>query len=376
MRQGQFDIVHLHDPEAPSVSHKPLVMHDAPPLVATFHASIEPYPRALNIFERYLRSYLTPLSRAIFVSPSAGRTADHYLPEDIGRTVIPNGFDRSAYLRATPNAQWQGTAEHPTIGVLGRLEEERKGFPVFVDAAQKVLRQYPGARFLVVGDGRKDAENTILEREDGEGLLEHFEFLGRVDDDDKARFYKSLDVYVAPQTGGESFGRKGFPVFVDAAQQVLRQYPGARFLVVGDGRKDAEKTILEREDGEGLLEHFEFLGRVEDDDKARFYKSLDVYVAPQTGGESFGIVLAEAMAAGCAIVASDLPAFVDVTEQGQDAALFANKDGHDCAARICELLADDQRRERLATAGLKRSQDFDWETVVDEVLAVYRQALS
>lgn len=294
VRQGQFDIVHLHEPEAPSVSHKPLVMHDAPPMVATFHASIEPYPRALHIFERYLRSYLTPLSRAIFVSPSAGRTADHYLPEDIGRTVIPNGIDRSAYLRATPNAQWQGTAEHPTIGFLGRLEEERKGFPVFVDAAQ----------------------------------------------------------------------------------QVLRQYPGTRFLVVGDGRKDAEKTILEREDGEGLLEHFEFLGRVDDDDKARFYKSLDVYVAPQTGGESFGIVLAEAMAAGCAIVASDLPAFVDVTEQGEDAALFANKDGHDCAARICELLADDQRRERLATAGLKRSQDFDWETVVDEVLAVYRQALS
>ncbi len=126
VRQGQFDIVHLHEPEAPSVSHKPLVMHDAPPMVATFHASIEPYPRALHIFERYLRSYLTPLSRAIFVSPAAGRTADHYLPEDIGRTVIPNGIDRSAYLRATPNAQWQGTAEHPTIGFLGRLEEERK----------------------------------------------------------------------------------------------------------------------------------------------------------------------------------------------------------------------------------------------------------
>lgn len=81
VRQGQFDIVHLHEPEAPSVSHKPLVMHDAPPMVATFHASIEPYPRALHMFQRYLRSYLEPLSQAIFVSPAAGRTADHYLPE-------------------------------------------------------------------------------------------------------------------------------------------------------------------------------------------------------------------------------------------------------------------------------------------------------
>lgn len=294
VRQGQFDIVHLHEPEAPSVSHKPLVMRDAPPMVATFHASIEPYPKALHIFERYLRSYLTPLSDAIFVSPAAQRTADHYLPTAIDRHVIPNGIDRRAYVRAKRNEQWSGTPDRPTVGFLGRLEEERKGFPVFVEAAARVLDRYPGARFLVVGDGRKEAE----------------------------------------------------------------------------------KMILERDGGERLLDHFEFLGRVDDDDKARFYRSLDVYVAPQTGGESFGIVLAEAMAAGCPVVASDLPAFVDVTERGRDAALFANKDGADCAERICALLADPQERTRLADAGLERSKDFDWERVVDEVLAVYRRALS
>lgn len=294
VRQGQFDIVHLHEPEAPSVSHKPLVMRDAPPMVATFHASIEPYPKALHIFERYLRSYLAPLSDAIFVSPAAQRTADHYLPTAIDRHVIPNGIDRRAYVRAERNNQWTGTPERPTVGFLGRLEEERKGFPVFVEAAARVLDRYPGARFLVVGDGRKEAE----------------------------------------------------------------------------------KMILERDGGERLLDHFEFLGRVDDDDKARFYRSLDVYVAPQTGGESFGIVLAEAMAAGCPVVASDLPAFVDVTERGRDAALFANKDGVDCAERICALLADPQERTRLADAGLERSKDFDWERVVDEVLAVYRRALS
>ena len=251
-------------------------------------------PKALHIFERYLRSYLAPLSDAIFVSPAAQRTADHYLPTAIDRHVIPNGIDRRAYVRAERNNQWTGTPERPTVGFLGRLEEERKGFPVFVEAAARVLDRYPGARFLVVGDGRKEAE----------------------------------------------------------------------------------KMILERDGGERLLDHFEFLGRVDDDDKARFYRSLDVYVAPQTGGESFGIVLAEAMAAGCPVVASDLPAFVDVTERGRDAALFANKDGVDCAERICALLADPQERTRLADAGLERSKDFDWERVVDEVLAVYRRALS
>lgn len=294
VRQGQFDIVHLHEPEAPSVSHKPLVMRGAPPMVATFHASIEPYPRALHLFQRYLHSYLEPLSEAIFVSPSAQRTADHYLPASISRHVIPNGIDRASYLRARPDERWRGTPKHPTIGFLGRLEEERKGFPIFIEAASRVLERHPGARFLVVGDG-------------------------------------------------------------------------------GD---EAAKAIAERDGGAALLERFEFLGRVDDDAKARFYKSLDVYVAPQTGGESFGIVLAEAMAAGCPIVASDLPAFVDVTEQGRDAALFANRDAADCAERICELLADPSLRTRLGKAGLRRSGDFDWETVVDEVLAVYRRALS
>ena len=84
VRDGGFDILHLHEPETPSLSHKPLVMHDAPPMVATFHASIEPYPRALRLFTRYLRKYLSPLREAIFVSESAQKTAEHYLPQQVG----------------------------------------------------------------------------------------------------------------------------------------------------------------------------------------------------------------------------------------------------------------------------------------------------
>lgn len=153
-------------------------------------------------------------------------------------------------------------------------------------------------------------------------------------------------------------------------------FPSARFLVAGDGQEDGEKTLDAIGADKGLRKCFEFLGRVSDADKARFYRSLSMYVAPQTGGESFGIVLAEAMAAGCPVIASDLDAFRAVTEEGSSAALFVNRDANDCARRMTELIEDPARRQSLSQAGSIRSQSFDWNTVVDEVLEVYAKALS
>lgn len=294
VKQGHFDVLHVHEPEAPSLSHKPLFMHDAPPMVATFHASIEPYPRLLKIFEKFLQRDLSGLSQAIFVSPAAQKTAQHFLPDSIDCHIIPNGIDWDFFASAQPNPQWQGTADAPTIGFLGRMSEERKGFAVFARAATMVLEEYPQARFLCAGDGQDHAE----------------------------RILQGLD------PSGE------------------------------------------------LPRHFEFLGRIDDDQKASFYQSLSLYTAPQIGGESFGIVLAEAMAAQCTVVASDLEAFKDVTENGKDAALFSTGDARHCAETITQLLGDNQRRQDLARLGAQRSQVFDWSAVVDEVVEVYRQALS
>ncbi|EFA23076.1 glycosyltransferase family 4 protein [Bifidobacterium gallicum] len=298
VRQGHFDIVHLHEPEAPSLAHKPIMMKDAPPLVATFHASIEPYPRALKLFERYLNRCLEPIREAIFVSPAAQQTAEHYLPQQITRQTIPNGIDRHSFTDASSKGQWMATHERPTIGFLGRMGEERKGFRVFAAAAAQVLKQVPQARFLCAGDGEDEARRMVEE-------------LAKTDN-------------------------------IDAAQ---------------------------------LLDHMEFLGRISDADKASFYHSLSCYVAPQTGGESFGIVLAEAMAAGCPIVASDLDAFVSVTEQGQDAQLFAVGQPDDCARAILQVLNDRRQGQQLSAAGLRRSKDFDWPTITDQVLEVYARAL-
>lgn len=292
VRQGHFDILHLHEPEAPSLSHKPLVAGFRPcPYVATFHSAFDQYPKALRFFERYLKVYLGNLREAICVSEAARRTAEHYLPDDVPVTIVPNGIDRPFFANASIRPEWRGTPQAPTIGFLGRMGEERKGFGVFAEAAAELVRLWPSARFLCAGDG-------------------------------------------AP----------------------------------------AARALLTRIDP-GLRERFEFLGRLSDADKARFYRSLDVYVAPQTGGESFGIVLAEAMAAGCPVAASDLEAFRAVSEGGRTASLFAVGDGHDCARAVGGLLADRDGRGTLARLGSRRSADYDWPAVTDRVLAVYARAL-
>lgn len=296
VRQGQFDILHVHEPEIPSLSHKIFTAgFHHPPVVATFHTSFEEYPLALKVFEKYLNRYLIGISQAIFVSDSAQDIARHYLDSSIRQSVIPNGIHTSFFRQARSKEDWQGTSVAPTIGFLGRIGEERKGFPVFCRAIPSILAAFPQARFLCAGDG-------------------------------------------------EGEGKKIIHSLADSTDQ------------------DLEDRVT-------------FLGRISDEDKARFYKSLSVYVAPQTGGESFGIVLAEAMAAGCPVVASDLQAFVDVSQHGACADLFAAGQAESLSDAVCSLLSQPDKALKLSKAGLTRAQDFDWKTVTDDILQIYRRIL-
>jgi phosphatidylinositol alpha-mannosyltransferase len=106
--------------------------------------------------------------------------------------------------------------------------------------------------------------------------------------------------------------------------------------------------------------------------------SVDVYVAPNTGGESFGIVLVEAMAAGAAVVASDLVAFQDVAT-GADgdlsASLFRVGDSADLAAKVLALVTHPKQRAALAKRGQECALAFDWEVVAPQVVATYRDAI-
>ena len=115
----------------------------------------------------------------------------------------------------------------------------------------------------------------------------------------------------------------------------------------------------------------EFLGLVSQEDKARALHSADIYVAPNTGGESFGIILLEAMAAGAPVVASDIEAFQRVLDEGRAGVHFRNEDSEDLAQRLIGLLGDADRRQELRAAGLARAAEFDWSSVARKVVEVY-----
>ncbi|MFM2175896.1 MAG: hypothetical protein RLZZ527_972 [Actinomycetota bacterium] len=118
-----------------------------------------------------------------------------------------------------------------------------------------------------------------------------------------------------------------------------------------------------------------FLGRLSDAEKAQFLKSVDVYVAPNTGGESFGIILAEAMAAGTPVVASDLPAFDRVLGSGQFGDLFANGDSGDLARLVIALARDEEYRRVRGEDARAGADRFDWSVVGPEVMNVYLHAI-
>jgi phosphatidyl-myo-inositol alpha-mannosyltransferase len=100
-------------------------------------------------------------------------------------------------------------------------------------------------------------------------------------------------------------------------------------------------------------------------------RSADVYCAPNTGGESFGIVLVEAMAAGTAVVASDLDAFRRVLEDGKAGRLVAVDDADALAAGLIEMLDDDVARGRYIEAASKSVHQYDWSVVASQIMRVY-----
>lgn len=284
---GNFDVLHLHEPVTPSLSMLALWIAQGP-IVATFHTALV-RSRALQIAYPLVRQSLEKIDARVAVSEDARRTLIDHLGGDA--VVIPNGVDVDSFAAADPDPRWTGTPEAPTIAFLGRLDEPRKGLPVLTAAIPRILREVPGARFLVAGRG-----------DDGR----------------------------------------------DAALEAL-----------GD-----------------LGRHVEFLGGISDEDKASLLSSVDLYIAPQTGGESFGIVLVEAMSAGACVVASDLGAFRRVLEDGAAGALFEIGNSQALADTVIEILADPTARKEYCARAAEFVRRFDWQVVTAEVLAVYDTVLA
>jgi phosphatidylinositol alpha-mannosyltransferase len=165
--------------------------------------------------------------------------------------------------------------------------------------------------------------------------------------------------------------RKGFDLLRSAFVGLARERPGLRLLVAGPG----DPSDLYDEIPESLRDRVTFLGLVSEADKARMLRSVDVYVAPNTGGESFGMILTEAMAAGTAIAASDLDAFRRVLDGGRAGALFPTGDAASLAVLLGALLDDPERRAGLTAAAHTAVAAFDWPSVALRVLDVYKAAI-
>ena len=275
---GDFDVLHLHEPNAPSLSVLALMIAEGP-IVATFHTSTTK-SLALSFFQGILRPWNEKIIGRIAVSDLARRWQMEALGSDA--VQIPNGVDVASFATAPPLPGYPRPGK--TVLFLGRFDEPRKGMEVLLGALPELTARFPDVEILVVGRG----------------------------DEDELR-----------DEAGEHGG------------------------------------------------HLRFLGQVDDAEKASALRSADVYCAPNTGGESFGIVLVEAMAAGTPVVASDLDAFRRVLADGKAGRLVPVEDSGALAEALIAVLGDSRLRNRYVKAATAEVQRYDWSVVADDILRVY-----
>jgi phosphatidyl-myo-inositol alpha-mannosyltransferase len=281
LREGNFDVVHVHEPAPPSVGLLVCMIADGP-IVATFHTATT-RSKWLAAWGPVVRPWLERISGRIAVSDFARRVQVEHLGGDA--VIIPNGVHVDVFADGPGLPGFERGADGPTIGFIGRYLEPRKGLPVLLEALRTVVREHPGARLVIAGRGDAD----------------------------------------------------------ELAQLV----------------------------GDDLRPHVAVLGEVSEADKAALLRSVDVYCAPNLLGESFGVILIEAMAAGAPIVASDLDAFARVLEDGRAGVLVRRGDPAALARALGDLLADPARRAELSAAGRLAAAAYDWEVLARRILAVY-----
>jgi phosphatidylinositol alpha-mannosyltransferase len=162
--------------------------------------------------------------------------------------------------------------------------------------------------------------------------------------------------------------RKGLSVLLAALPELVRAHPDLKILIAGPGDEQALKSELPA----NVLERLTFLGVLTEAEKRQFFKSIELYVAPNVGGESFGIILAEAMATGTAILASDLPAFDYVLESGKWGELFETGNSVALAKKASALLSDPIKLQAMVDQSPKGAARFDWSVVAEEIIDVYQ----
>jgi phosphatidyl-myo-inositol alpha-mannosyltransferase len=167
---------------------------------------------------------------------------------------------------------------------------------------------------------------------------------------------------------GRFESRKGIMYLLKAYRVLRKRGYDCRLLVAGSGPQERE---VRRYIATRRLQGVELLGRVSDEDKARYFATADVYVSPATGQESFGIVLLEAMAAGTPIVCSDIHGYKGVVRRNEQALLVPPRDVNALVGAIARLLDDPDMRARMAAAGRERAVQFSWQNITAKVEDYY-----
>jgi phosphatidylinositol alpha-mannosyltransferase len=278
LAEGDFDVVHVHEPTTPSASIIALWSAEGP-FVATFH-TWQVRSRAMSAAAGLLRPALEKIDARIAVSENARSMMVQHIGGEA--VVIPNGL-YTAHFKGSPRREWLGA--EGTISFLGRLDEHRKGLGVLMKAVPALVAERPGLKILVAGAGQAEEAHRLLPAHCRDNVL--------------------------------------------------------------------------------------FLGAVDDEARADMLAGSDLYVAPHLGGESFGIVLLEAMAAGAPVLASDLAAFRQVLDGGRLGELFEPGDVDELTTRALRLLSSPDERDKLRAAGLSAVPRYDWSVLLPELLSVY-----
>jgi phosphatidylinositol alpha-mannosyltransferase len=171
---------------------------------------------------------------------------------------------------------------------------------------------------------------------------------------------------------GRLHRRKGFPVAVEAFRLLATGRPDIRLIVAGDGEERRAVDRLEP----ALRARVTMLGTVSHAELPPYHVACDLLLAPSLGGESFGYVLVEAMAAGLPVVASRIPGYDEVVQDGQEGFLVPPGDPRAAADAAAKVLDDPALARTMGQAGRTRAARYDWAVVAEEIEAAYREALA